>query len=313
MVKRRRPRQFLWMPATFPPLRSCGRDLKTDALSMGKLTDSSALSEDFDALRRRMEEDGYLFLRNVLDPQSVHEARAEFIAQLEEKGALQPGLPAMDGVLRENTAVPALSPGFAQTNRAVHRVVFGPEIKNFYTGFLGGPIRHFDFIWVRSMGHGKGTPPHCDLVYMGRGTHRLYTAWIPYGDVPYELGGLMVLEKSHLQSDRIKNYLEHDVDSYCLNAPGRGDGWKRLNGALSTNPASLQQKFGGRWLTTEFRMGDLLTFRMDLIHASTDNQTNRIRLSTDTRYQRSDEPVDERWVGENPVGHGKAGKLGRIC
>ena len=55
------------------------------------------------------------------------------------------------------------------------------------------------------------------------------------------------------------------------------------------------------------------TFRMDTIHGSIDNATQRIRLSTDTRYQRSDEPVDERWVGENPIGHGPDAKIGRIC
>jgi hypothetical protein len=60
-------------------------------------------------------------------------------------------------------------------------------------------------------------------------------------------------------------------------------------------------------------MGDLLTFRMDTVHASTDNRTHRIRLSTDTRYQRASEPADERWIGENPIGHSQAGKRGRIC
>ena len=42
-----------------------------------------------------------------------------------------------------------------------------------------------------------------------------------------------------------------------------------------------------------------------------------LRLSTDTRYQRADEPVDDRWIkgpdGAAPVGHLFAGKLGRIC
>ena len=76
---------------------------------------------------------------------------------------------------------------------------------------------------------------------------------------------------------------------------------------------SLRQKFGGRWLTSEFEPGDLLTFRIDTIHASIDNTTQRIRLSTDTRYQRSDEPVDERCVGEHTRGHGPDATLGRMC
>ena len=41
----------------------------------------------------------------------------------------------------------------------------------------------------------------------------------------------------------------------------------------------------------------------------------RLRLSTDSRYQRADAPVDERWVvgpnGEPPVGHGLGAKAAR--
>jgi hypothetical protein len=51
-----------------------------------------------------------------------------------------------------------------------------------------------------------------------------------------------------------------------------------------------------------------------MIHASLDNRTtDRVRISTDTRYQLASEPIDERWIGENPIGHGMAGKRGRIC
>lgn len=260
-----------------------------------------------------MDADGYLFMRNVLDPETVRAARRSFISKLQEAEALAPGTDPMEGRLRDQAPLSPMSTEFARKNAAVERVVFGAEIKDFYTKFVGGPVRHFDFIWVRSLGRGKGTPPHCDIVYMGRGTHRLYTAWIPYGEVGLDVGGLMILEKSHTQSDRIRKYLASDVDSYCENRPeGKGEA-RPMTGVLSKNPVSLREKFGGRWLTSEYRMGDLLTFRMDLIHASIDNSTDRIRLSTDTRYQRSDEPIDERWIGRNPVGHGPAGKRRLIC
>ena len=55
--------------------------------------------------------------------------------------------------------------------------------------------------------------------------------------------------------------------------------------------------------TSSFEMGDVLIFGMYTMHASLDNTTNRFRLSTDTRYQRADEPVDERWIGDNPIAH----------
>ena len=39
---------------------------------------------------------------------------------------------------------------------------------------------------------------------MSRGTHELLTCWIPYGEVPLEVGGLMLLEGSHRKADRLK-------------------------------------------------------------------------------------------------------------
>ena len=54
-------------------------------------------------------------------------------------------------------------------------------------------------------------------------------------------------------------------------------------------------------------------FNMTLVHGSLDNQTNRFRLSTDTRYQLLADPIDERWVGERPPGHGASQTRGRVC
>ena len=73
----------------------------------------------------------------------------------------------------------------------------------------------------------------------------------------------------------------------------------------------------GRWLTADYRMGDVLMCTMRTVHAGTDNHTDGIRLSTDSRYQPAAAPVDERWVsgehGEDPIGHGLAAKVGKIC
>jgi len=70
---------------------------------------------------------------------------------------------------------------------------------------------------------------------------------------------------------------------------------------------------GGRWLTTDFKAGDVLSFGMGTVHASLDNHSNCFRLSSDSRYQLASLPVDERWVGRNPIGHGIAGNQGRAC
>jgi hypothetical protein len=47
---------------------------------------------------------------------------------------------------------------------------------------------------------------------------------------------------------------------------------------------------------------------MFTLHCSLDNQSpvNRIRLSSDSRYQLASEPADERWIGADPIAHGPA-------
>jgi len=57
----------------------------------------------------------------------------------------------------------------------------------------------------------------------------------------------------------------------------------------------------------------VLIFSMYTMHASLDNQTNRVRISTDTRYQLAADPIDGRWIGETPIAHGEEAKIGMIC
>ena len=92
-----------------------------------------------------------------------------------------------------------------------------------------------------------------------------------------------------------------------------GGGNIRDGGWLSDNPVKLRNALGGRWLTANYEAGDVLIFSVFTVHTSLDNASNRVRLSTDTRYQRADEPIDERWIGDEPIGHGAAGKRGKIC
>jgi len=188
----------------------------------------------------------------------------------------------------------------------------------FWREFLGGEVRHFDYTWFRTIFPGPGTASHCDVVYMGRGTPRLYTAWTPIGDIDTELGGLMILEGSNNHRKLRESYCKMDVDSYCENREGPAglDAWQKGTGGwLGKNPNQIQKSLGGRWLTTPlYRAGDVLVFTVFTVHAGMDNQTaNRIRLSSDSRYQLASEPADERWIGENPVGHGPGAKRGLIC
>lgn len=290
-------------------------DLSPNAFGVLRDTDPATPPEQLNA---QLAEDGYLFLRGFHPRAQVAAVREQLLEILAAKGLTDPAHPPSAAIA--NPAVKSnFTPEAAAQSPLIRELVFGPRILNFWARLFGEPARHFDFLWFRSVGPGHGTTPHCDWVYMGRGTRRLYTCWTPYGDIDQTLGGLMLLEGTHQQGDRIRQYLDHDVDEYCTNRRHAKDiesgkrQWE-FTGRLSTNPVSLREKYQTRWLTADtFQLGDVLIFGMEMIHASLDNQTNQLRLSSDSRYQRASEPIDERWIGENPVGHGVAGKRGKIC
>ena len=289
-------------------------DLSPD--KFGWLSESS--DRDPGALRQCIDEEGYVFIRNFWSRDEVQRVRDSLTTQLAQMRFLASGSPPDEARSVQGRDVGrAIGNPLDQQDPAVRALLFGPRMISFLERFLGGPVRHLDFIWFRTKGPGLGSPLHCDLVYMGRGTHNLFTAWVPIGDVDLELGGLIVLEDSHRKSDDLRQYLSRDVDTYCTNQQDAADyaaGKKWWDGTLSKNATSLRDSLGGRWLTAhEYRMGDILIFNMTLVHGSLDNHTDRIRLSTDTRYQLAAERADERWIGRNPLGHSTAMKHGRIC
>ena len=295
-------------------LTSCGYVVPRGPEHLGTLRESTHLVDDPEALRRRMAEDGYLYLRDYLDREQALQARWAITASLAAEGHLDPAFPAMAGMPRDGAHV-GLRPGLAR-HAELQELLYSGAMLAFYRTFLGGPIRHYDFTWLRVVGPGRATPPHCDIVFMGRGTRRVFTSWTPLGDVPLPVGGLMILEGSHRLEHIQRTYGQKDVDRYCANRADADEwisGAKRWGGWLARNPVLLRERLGGRWLTADFRIGDVLVFGMDTIHASLDNQTSSLRISCDARYQLASEPVDERWVGEHPVGHTSAGKRGRIC
>lgn len=300
-----------------PQLYSFGHPLEMTDDKVGLLRDSSDAADDVEELRRRVESEGYLYMKGYLDRDEVLEARASLTDRLAEAGVLDPAYPKMDAVCKPDSGY-VFKPEITNGNEAVQRLLYSGRIPEFYRALYGEDIRHYDFTWLRAIGPGKGTNPHCDLPYMGRGTHRHMTCWVPYGDISFQLGGLMVLEGSHKRMDLLEHYIYRDVDAFCENKPKEAEAAKAgkwaFTGTLSHNPPIVRNKFGGRWLTTEFEAGDFITFGMFLVHASLDNRTeNRLRISSDARYQRASEPIDERWVGINPPGHSTAGKRGRIC
>lgn len=288
----------------------------------GPLRSSRDIFDSPDALRERMRVDGYCFLPGLLDADQVLRTRDVLTRKLEAEGLLDPDYPRMDAVARAGVDL-AFRADLATGDAEVERLLYTGAMMAFWKRFFGEEALHFDYTWLRAKAPGDHTvtEPHCDTVFMNRGTDRLYTAWTPLGDVLFEHGGLMIFEQSHHREDLLGDYWKMDVDTYCLNGSeaaaieaGEANWQKdRNNGMFESDAFRVQKMFGGRWLTTEYRAGDVLVFSMHTLHAASDNRSDRIRLSTDSRYQPASQPVDQRWVGAEPIGHGRAAKKGMIC
>jgi hypothetical protein len=298
---------------TIPCLGSCGHELDLSPDCFALMRESTDLVDDPAALRSRLADDGYVLLRDHLIRDEVVAARRFILERLSEEGHLDASFPVMEGVTKPGADL-WFEPRLAQLNNAaLQRLLYrddGPMIRLFER-ILGGPVVHFDYTWLRVLSKGHGTRPHCDIVYMGRGTKELYTAWTPLGDAPLELGGLMVLESSH-KIDRLRaTYGRSDVDSYCANRPERPK--RGFTGPLGADPNQVRKSLGGRWLTHSYGAGDIVIFSTFLVHGGLDNQTDRLRISSDSRYQRHGESQDERWMGHDPAAHGPRARRGRIC
>ncbi len=273
------------------------RQIEVGSPEMGRLREANAILDDPAALRARLQEDGYLLLRGLLDAGEVLEARREILQLHADHGVLQPGSDVLEAVPNPTPPkeVPHLSHGSIATRgeRFLH-LVEGPRVMRFFSHLFGEASRTYDFKWLRVMPPGGCSPGHFDNSYMGRGSPNVVTLWTPLGDCGFNQGPLTIIPRSHSLPGyaRLRETLgQMDVDR------------DQVRGDFAADPFEFTRRFGGQWATTDFKAGDALIFGMFTLHASALNTSSSFRLSSDTRYQPASEPADERWVGERPRGH----------
>jgi len=268
-------------------------------------------------LQARLADDGYLFLPGLLAASEVWAARVDVLDRLVRLGVAAPGDPVAPRPGPE--AQQALFAEVAAESDRLKRLLYAEDspLARLFERLFGGPVRHFDYTWLRALAPGGRTAPHMDSVFMNRGTWRLLTAWVPLGDVDPVLGGLAVLEGSHRLRELRETYGRRDVDAYCDDDPAASDLARQermvWNGALGDDPVTLAVRHGGRWLTADFHAGDVVIFPIWTVHLGLDNAAEVLRLSCDLRYQPADEPADPRWVGPEPSAHGARSKRAVIC
>jgi hypothetical protein len=218
-----------------------------------------------------------LFFGCLLPREPVLEVRQRILEVCEQHGFLAPGSPPAEAVARpevrwrEGDAEYMAAYDDIQRLEAFHALALRPEILGVLRRLLGEEVLAHPRNIARVMfprNNAYRTPAHQDFVHI-QGTEETYTAWIPLGDCPRELGGLEVLPGSHRR------------------------------GVLPVHAAQgagglgvVTEGLGLEWAGGDFRCGDVLFFQSLCVHRGVNNATeDRVRLSVDYRYQGTSRPV----------------------
>lgn len=236
-------------------------------------TDSRALLQQPNILRRRMEEEGYLFISELL-PASDVSALYKVIMQIcREEGwvdeqYLAIGEPRLEG--REDWW-PVYDR--VQCLEEFHALAHHPHIIQVIEPLVQEEVlvhpRNIARITFPGTAH-YTTPPHQDYPLI-QGTPDTYTVWIPLNDCPVELGGLAILSGSHKMGL---------LPVHHASGPG----------GLSVDIARTE----GVWHAQDMRAGDALIFHSYTVHRALVNVSQRrLRVSVDYRYQGVSKPIVE--------------------
>ncbi len=252
------------------------------------------------SLKMRLSEDGYLWLRGALDRALVLAAREALLARLAAVGEIaEPCAEAVaTGTSRRAELAPDLGAFWRERSEApeLRAITHGAPLRALCARVLGDAATPFDFLWLRATPPRRASPLHFDHPYMGRGSARVLSVWIPLGDVALEEGPLTVVEGGHRLEDLIAAFRGHDVDRDSSRP-----------GYVATDALEFVEARGTRLLASDVAAGDAILFAPFTLHGSLDNASRRVRLSCDARYQPTADPRDERWFGDPPLGHGGGG------
>jgi hypothetical protein len=246
--------------------------------------------DDREALWERLRRDGYLYLPRHLDAELVTSFREYYFTAMAHTGIIADGTDPARGIgaqgqidrgkLRE-ILFGEVVPGAEYATLTTH-----PAIRGWFEWFFADDVHLHKRKIIRHIrpgesGIGTATQAHYDLVYLREGSERVLSMWIPLGDCPLDMGGLAYLEGSH----------------HWAMADERERGNRRPARSMTADLPGLADEHDARWLVADYRAGDVMVHSSYMVHAGTDNvdAEDRIRLSTDIRYQRLAEPIDWRW------------------
>ena len=231
------------------------------------------------ALKEQARQAGCLFFKGLVDRAALEVVRREILSLCASAGWLAEGTDPMEGIAAPGVAHVEPQPAFMEVYDQVMRLESFHSLAHdagllaavralFTEDVLVHPRNIARIIFPHNVRF--TTPAHQDYVHI-QGTENTWTAWIPLGDCPRALGGLAVMLGSH-----------HNGVYPVHSAYGAG--------GLGINTDVLPFP----WATADYQTGDVLLFHSLTVHKALPNLTNdRLRLSTDFRYQPVSEPITE--------------------
>ena len=325
-----------------------------------RMVDSSARALNGARLRETLRRDGYALLRGFLDARDVESARAVALEALmaskpdlflledpggakekdlkKQAGLLRPDARALGLLARQDVAARAEVRRVTECDAlfdVAARVLFSDEEldaglskeRTKRTKRTSSPpsprlAMTTAYKWLRAVAGGEFTGVHTDRVFLGGGSGRLVTAWIPLGDVRVADGALMVAAGSH--ADATFAGVRRTYGASAAGADGANSGWltddaaevldvaRRLNrdsaipavretrGAANRSEENVADTID--WRTCDFQSGDVVLLALDVVHMSLTNVSGeeakngaaRARVSVDTRWQPEGDDPDPR-------------------
>lgn len=230
--------------------------------------DSRDILQNGVALRRRMQEDGYLFVRGFFDRELVMGLRAQMLEIAAKHGFVDTTRPLEEAVANMSAACIEPEPAYTGALQemykleALHDLKHEPRVQAFFERLLGGtgfphPMQVVRNVFPKSE---YATPAHQDYVHV-QGVAETYTFWMPLCDCPMDMGSVVIAAGSH----------KNGVADFRL--------------ARAAGNIEIIEPYKGQWVSDNFNAGDVLVFHSLTAHRAFPNVTNKLRQSTDFRVQ----------------------------
>ena len=194
----------LLRPNQVAPMRESSPDLPTEEL------------------RRRYEEDGYVFLKGLLPRDDVLQARKQYFEMLSPSGVLKPNTSPVDGIFNDARVAsdfPGIGAGSigengkpqSETAEIFVDLALQAHYADWYKEtFCKHPVLRETIARISGWGEAtygvrrsllrnntpgnKAIGVHYDQIFLRHGEDTSFTAWVPMGDISLIGGGLIYLE-----------------------------------------------------------------------------------------------------------------------